>query len=133
MTFPLQWIVILPSLTDEFLRSYNETLCYMLYFPLSIFFTSVFAAVCVVMAPLTYLLTVYGLMRRICESYEPIEGEDPYERLKTFIKFLILGPLIVVVMIPVDCFKFYYNLFTKPEAEAQEQKVPITKECLDLF
>lgn len=108
-------------------------MCYLLYFPLSIVFTTIFAIVCVILAPITYLLTVYGLMRRICEDYEPIEGEDSSERPKTFLKFLIFGPVIIAFSIPVDCCKFYYNLFTKPEIEATEEKVAITQEFLDQF
>jgi hypothetical protein len=131
MTFPLQWVVTLPNLSDGFLRGYNEFLCYMLYFPLSVFFTGGFAVVAVTMAPITYLLTTYGLMRRICESHEPVEGEDPCERFTTFLKFLIFGPIIVVIMVPVDCFKFYYNLFTKPIIDPETEKVSITEECLD--
>ena len=79
MTFPIQWIVILPNLSNEFLVSYNEFLCYLLYFPLSIFFTAVFAALCIVIAPFTYLSTVFGLMKLICES------NDRCEALKVFL------------------------------------------------
>jgi hypothetical protein len=133
MTFSLQWVVTLPNLSDEFLRSYNEFLCYLLYFPLSIFLTAAFLCLCVAIAPFAYLMTSIGLMRRICEDYELVEGEDPHERIKTFFYFIILGPIVVLLMIPVDGFKFYYNLFTKPVLENSEEKIAITQECLDKF
>jgi hypothetical protein len=105
----------------------------MLYFPLSILLTAAFLGVCVAIAPFAYLLTTFGLMRRICEDYELIEGDDPHERIKTFLNFLVLGPIVVLLMIPVDGFKFYYNLFTKPPLENSEEKIAITQECLDQF
>lgn len=62
MIFPLQWIVIFPCWSDEFLRKYNRVLCYLLYFPLSLFFTAVFCALNILTIPFAYLSCCYGLI-----------------------------------------------------------------------
>lgn len=111
MIFPLQWILIFDWFSDEFLISYNNFLCYLLYFPLSILFTAVFAAVDIVFVPFSYLLMSFRLlMRSFQEKEEKDKNSFHYEI--TFLKFLIFGPIILALSIPVDCFVFYYNLYS---------------------
>lgn len=72
MIAPLQWILIFECFSDEFLLYYNHLLCHLLYFPVSIFFTVIFAAVDIFCAPFAYLITSYRLLMRIPikEEYE---------------------------------------------------------------
>lgn len=76
MIFPLQWIVIFPCFSDNFLRLYNEFLCHLLYFPLAIAFTFTFAVVDIICFPFAYLIVCYRLLERSCERDNRISLED---------------------------------------------------------
>ena len=55
MIFPFQWILIFPGFSDSFLRSYNKFLTHLLYIPLAVMFTAVFAAWNLIVLPFAYL------------------------------------------------------------------------------
>ena len=47
--------------------------------------------------------------------------------------FLLFGPLFLVLAIPIDSFVFFYNLFTIPVSDQEEDEELITTEELDTF
>ena len=55
MIFPFQWILIFDCFSDSFLLSYNMFLSHLLYIPLAVMFTAVFAAGNLAVLPFAYL------------------------------------------------------------------------------
>lgn len=51
----------------------------------------------------------------------------------TFLKFLLLGPFLLLASIPVDCFVYYYNLYTVPESPPESTSTTLNIESLASF
>ena len=134
MIIPFQWILIFPCYSDKFLRKYNSFLCHLLYLPLAALFTGVFAALAILCVPLAYVAQTLRLLARVGTS------EGAGQRAYAFVQFLILGPILLLTSVPIDCMVFFYNLYTEPPAGKQdtahvpltESDIDILEECLDL-
>lgn len=139
MIFPLQWVVIFRCFSDNFLRMYNELLCHLLYLPLATIFTSAFLVVDLVSIPFAYVIVSLKLLQRTCEGGPKAvaatghQHGDPCQHTITFFKFLLLGPIVLLATIPMDCYIFAYNLYTKPPVEHEKSATTISLSSLDSF
>ena len=125
---------MLPCISDEFLLSYNEFLCYCLYFPISIFITSIFVVVNVIMVPIAWLSHTWALFATIIANDETMdEFEEKLQRFFTVIQFFLIGFPYLLVSIPLDIVVFYYNLFTVPEEVYKEERVIFSEDSLFKF
>ena len=48
------------------------------------------------------------------------ELSEKLQRAFTIIYFIIAGPVVLVLSIPIDSFIFFYNLYTKPVADSDD-------------
>jgi hypothetical protein len=109
---PFQWLLIVPCLSDRFLRAYNRFLC----LPLSLIFTVIFCVLNVILVPWAYVKCVYGLLRKAMAALEPEPvkcGHSAVAREEghlwiSLLQFTIFGPIILSLSIPVDCYVYYY-------------------------
>jgi hypothetical protein len=120
MIFPFQWVIIFDCWTEEFLLSYNEFLCHLLYMPLAVIFTIVFAVINVFCMPSNYIVTSYRLFKSAITTDELDENDYICEDWITFFKWLIFGPLILLVSLPADAYVFAYNLYTLPPPSQED-------------
>jgi hypothetical protein len=52
----------------------------------------------------------------------------------TIVYFILAGPVVLVVSIPVDTFVFFYNLYTKPVGGGEDdQRCMISDQGLEIF
>ena len=54
-------------------------------------------------------------------------------RAFTIFKFLLFGPVILLISVPVDTFVFYYNLYTEPPVEVEDNAPALSLEVLEVF
>jgi len=48
------------------------------------------------------------------------ELSEKLQRALTIIYFIVAGPIVLVLSIPIDSFIFFYNLYTKPVADSDD-------------
>jgi hypothetical protein len=141
MIAPFQWLLIVPCLSDRFLRAYNQFLCLLLYLPLSLFFTVIFCVLNVILVPWAYVRCVYGLLRKATAALEPEPAKCGHSAVTreeghlwiSLLQFTIFGPIILSLSIPVDCYVYYYNLYSKPEEPQYALETDLTLESLHAF
>jgi len=61
------------------------------------------------------------------------ELSEKLQRALTIIYFIIAGPIVLVLSIPIDSFIFFYNLYTKPVADSDDDDLSITDNGLEQF
>lgn len=62
------------------------------------------------------------------------DDKSSLKKLQSFLKFLLIGPIILLVSIPVDTSVFFINLYTKPINTSETSiDVPLTEADIDLF
>ena len=61
------------------------------------------------------------------------ELSEKLARVQTIILFFIFGPIFLVLAIPCDSFVFFYNLYTIPIVDEEDDEDLITQNELDLF
>lgn len=136
MVLPFQWILIFDCWSDDFLRSYNDFLCHLLYLPVALLNIGFFIIMNSISAPLAYFKLLYSLTRRVCKMKKASDNESESNictKLLTVFKFLLFGPIVLAVSIPVDCFVYIYNLFSVPAKDELSSDVLLTEECLQIF
>jgi hypothetical protein len=130
MIFPFQWILIFPGLSDPFLRSYNKFLTHLLYIPLAVMFTAVFFVSNLIVLPFAYLMQSIRLAKRVCIT----DDKSPLTKLGSFLKFLLTGPVLLLLSIPIDAVIFILNLYSMPvNSSNTEFNVPLTEDDIALF
>jgi hypothetical protein len=94
----------------------------------------VFAALALLCVPLAYVAQTLRLLGRIGF------GDNAGSRAYAFLQFLLIGPILLIVSIPIDCTVFFINLYTEPPAAKlgtdfvplAEHDLDMLDECLDL-
>ena len=125
---------MIPCLSEEFLLTYNEFLCYVLYFPLSLLLTAVFIIQSVVFVPIAWLGHTWSLFATIIANDETMdEFEEKLQRFYTVLLFFFFGFPFLLFSVPVDIVVFYYNLYTLPEEVYKEEKVIFSEKGLETF
>ena len=120
MILPFWWLTLFP-LKDEFLIKYNKFLCYLLYFPIALTFTIYFAVMTTIYAPIAYFSHTLALIQTLTDADETMdELSEKLQRALTIIYFIIAGPIVLVFSIPIDSFIFFYNLYTKPVVDSDD-------------
>ena len=62
------------------------------------------------------------------------ELEEKIERVKTIIKFIGYGPIMLTISVITDMYKFLINLYTQPLDSDEEVNLNlITRESIELF
>ena len=124
----------MPCWSDDFQRTYNEFLCYLLYFPLSIGFTAAFMIIDIISVPFAYIFHLMSLIQTLTSSDETMDDiSEKFERAWTILKFFLFGPAILIASVPVDTFVFYYNLYTEPPAESEDNAPVLSLAGLEVF
>ena len=85
--------------------------------------------------PFAYFFHTLALIKTLTSSDETIdELSEKINRFKTILKFMFLGPIYLLVSIPVNAFVFSYNIYTASN-EVKEQNIlnMFSKESLDHF
>ena len=130
---PFWWITILP-LEEEFLKKYNTFLCNILYLPIAIVFTIWFFIVTTCYVPVAYLAHSLALIKTLTNGDETMdELSEKLQRALTIVYFILAGPIVLVFSIPIDTFVFFYNLYTKPVGDPDDDKDLITDNGLEIF
>jgi len=134
LILPFQWITVFP-LNDNFLRQYNTFLCHLLYFPIGLVITIFFTVINTVQMPLAYLVHTLTLIQTLTDSDETMdELSEKVQRAITIVKFIIFGPLFLLVALPVNSFVFFRNLYTRPiDADVKVNQKLVSRETLELF
>ena len=100
---------------------YNKFLCYLLYFPIALTFTIYFAVMTTIYAPIAYFSHTLALIQTLTDADETMdELSEKLQRALTIIYFIIAGPIVLVFSIPIDSFIFFYNLYTKPVVDSDD-------------
>jgi len=134
MILPFWWVTLLP-LKEEFLIKYNKFLCYLLFFPVALTFTICFMVMTSLYAPVAYISHTLALIRTLTDADETMdELSEKLQRAFTIVQFIIAGPIIFAFSIPIDTFVFFYNLYTKPLIDSDDNdKSMITDNGLEQF
>ena len=115
MVIPFQWITIFP-LKEAFLKKYNQFLCHILYAPVGLVVTITFTCINIVMLPIVYLKHTWVLASTLMSQDETIdEFKEKVKRMKTILKWIFIGPIVLLCSIPIDSCIFVYNLYTKED------------------
>ena len=123
LILPFQWITIFP-LNDELLKKVNLFLCKILYFPVAIILTIVFSLTTFFIIPLAYVSHLIALTGTLLDKDETMDDvAEKINRVKTILKFALLGPWFLLVAVPVDTYVFWINLYTK-SFDADIVKIP---------
>mgnify|MGYP004492100483 CR=1 FL=1 len=62
------------------------------------------------------------------------EFEEKVERVKTILKFIIVGPFMLGLSVFLDAYKYWINLYTQPSDSEEEVDLDlISKESIELF
>ena len=112
---------------------FNEFLCHLIYAPLAVFFTVCFTAVNIISVPFGYIAHLYNLISSLCDADETIdEFDEKVRRVFTILKFLLFGPFILIIALPIDSFVFAYNLYSEPviEREQDDQQIVLSEETI---
>ena len=85
--------------------------------------------------PFAYLLHTLALIKTLTSSDETMD--DTMEKLKRFftiIKFMIIGPIYLLISIPVNGLVFFFNMYTISHEETSPHfKNVFSKESLEQF
>ena len=102
MIFPFWWMTLLP-LPEWFLIKFNMFLCYLLYFPISIFLTILFTIIDLSYVFPAYFVHTMSLIQTITDSDETMdELSEKLERVKTILLFIATGPFILIACLIID-------------------------------
>jgi hypothetical protein len=134
LIFPFQWIQLLP-LGENFLVWYNNFLCHIMYLPINLVLTMSFTVVNVIQMPFAYLIHTLALIKTLTDSDETMDDfSEKFQRFITIVKFILVGPIYLLLSIPVNAFVFFYNMYTiaHDTGDNQIQNV-FSKESLEQF
>jgi len=84
--------------------------------------------------PFAYVTHTIALIQTLTDSDETMDDfDEKVARFFTIIKFMILGPMYLLMSIPLNSFVFFYNLYTQ-EPERNDQDVNlVTKENIEML
>jgi hypothetical protein len=132
---PFWWITMLP-LSKDFLLIYNKFLCHMLYLPIALVVTLIFTIFNTMYVPIAWIKHIIALLRTLVSTNETLdEWSEKFVRLKTILFFIIFGPIILMLSLPIDSLVFFYNLYTIPtkaEYLKRDQDLITAKELEDM-
>ena len=85
--------------------------------------------------PFAYLVHTLALIQTITDSDETMdEFSEKMQRVLTIFKFIVAGPFILMLSIPVNGFVFFYNMYTKAhDADVRVDEKIFTKASLEIF
>ena len=85
--------------------------------------------------PFAYLLHTLALVKTLTSSDETMdELSEKINRFKTIVKFMFIGPIYLLVSIPVNAFVFSYNIYTASNDDSDQNIQNIfSKESLEQF
>lgn len=138
MILPFWWLTILPwsdEFKNQYLYSFNQFLCHLLFIPFALIITAYFIVYCVIYVPFAYFKHCLVLIETLTDSDETMdEFHEKLERFFTIVKFIFLGPFILVGSVPIDAANFFKNLYSKPYVEKYDtSKDSIALETLEVF
>lgn len=131
---PFQPLVLFP-IPEKYLIIYNTFLCHLIYFPIGFIQLIMFTFANCIFVPLAYFGHVLALIQTVTDSDETMdELEEKIERVKTILKFIVIGPLLLVGSVFLDAYKYWINLYTQPSDSEEEVDLNlISKESIELF
>lgn len=134
MILPFWWVTVFP-LNDSFLRSYNTFLCHLLYLPVGLVITTCFTLGNLILMPLAYFKHILSLINTLTDSDETMdELSEKIRRVLTIIYFIVLGPIILTLSIPINFIVFFCNLYTKPlDADKQPNIKMLSKMSIQVL
>lgn len=110
MIVPFWWISLLPwdDSDYEFLTQFNLFLCHLLYLPLGLTFTCLFTLSNIIITPFAYIIHLLILIKTLTSQDETMNDfNEKWRRFITIIKFIVVGPIIMFIAIPIDSIKFF--------------------------
>ena len=90
------------------LQTFNHRVCLILYFPVALVICFIFTIINIVLAPIAYLSNTGRLLSQILEFNS---FQDWSRNCCILLCFVLIGPLILVVSIPINCVQLMYNLY----------------------
>jgi hypothetical protein len=94
----------------------------MLYFPIAVVVTCIFTVSNAFYVPIAWLKHLLALIGTLTSSSELLdEWSEKFVRFKTVVLFLIFGLVILTLSLPIDSYVFFYNLYTIPAKEYEEE------------
>ena len=109
----------------------------MLYSPIAIVITSLFILFTTLQAPVAWFSHLIVLIQTITGVNENMDDtSEKLNRLYTIIVFFLFGLPILLISIPVDGFVFFYNLFTSPDEDEEDEILAenhISDQSLEIF
>jgi hypothetical protein len=125
-------LMIIFSNNEEKLLKINEFICHILYFPFAIVITCIFTFLNLLTIPVSYAIHVLRLMTSIIQ-----QGSfwKMFLRLLLTIHFAIYGIFYFPVVLVVDMFVFFGNLYTEATQDSLNDKkaMKFSREGLELF
>jgi hypothetical protein len=101
----------------------------------AIIVTTWFTSVNMVMLPIGYVSHLLSLIRTITNSDETMdEFDEKLDRVKTIMKFIVVGPFYILWSLPLDTYVFWKNLKTKDyDPDAIGIRLVLDKETFTIF
>ena len=88
----------------------------------------------VIMSPFAYIIHTVALIKTLTDSDETMDDfSEKFRRFMTIAKFIFIGPLYLLISIPINAFVFFYNMYTKQQApiDENENQNAFSKETLE--
>ena len=112
------------------LIKFNNFLCYILFTPVALLVVTVFTLTNSILAPVSYFLNVARLFLKI------LNQKQRYQSVLTFLIYLLFGPVLLTVSIPVNSLQLLVNLYASDSAyktEDYKEKFMIKSEVLEIY
>lgn len=133
MIAPFELLTIFPF-SDEFLKSYNQFLCHLLYSIVAICLTFFFMVLNTMWVPLSYVKHTITLIQTLTDADETMdEFDEKLARFVTIVQFIFIGPVMLIIAIPCDTFIFLWNLYTSSNDQEEIDREKIGLKSLELF
>jgi hypothetical protein len=63
--------------------------------------------------PFAYLIHTFTLIKTLTDSDETMDDfNEKFRRFMTIFKFILIGPIYLMISIPINAFVFFYNMYS---------------------
>jgi hypothetical protein len=117
LLIPIYWMVLFFQGKHEYLKWFNDFMCRITYFPVALVMTAVMCVSNIVLLPLVYLYHNFILLKKI---FTASTCRRAGRRTVTFLQFLSVGLVLLIVSLIMDPIYFLILLYTKTDDQYQD-------------